>query len=175
MIQVFKIMTKYSLVRQKGKMYIITTISTPNHHTQSIATTSLSILNLITPVILPPVGKEDMNFLREFKSDQVARCIKSRIMTKVIDCVLSINTFEQQCVVLKGMLQSPQLKYHMHTIGIDQPLIKNAIYEHKCLENIKKLHKNLVSATTSNNSKILLRLIWFIIPKDSRTTFLYLP
>ena len=74
-------------------MYIIPTISTPNHHTQSIATTFLRILNLNTPIILPPVGKEDMNFLREVKSDQVARCIKSRIMNKVIDYVLSIYTF----------------------------------------------------------------------------------
>ena len=26
----------------------------------------------------------------------------------------------KKCVVLKGMLQSPQLKYPVHTIGIDQ-------------------------------------------------------
>ena len=61
-----------------------------------------------------------MCFLKEGKSDQAARCIKSRIMTKVIDYVLSIDTFEQQCVVLKGMLQSPRLKDHVQTIGIDQ-------------------------------------------------------
>ena len=39
------------------------------------------------------------------------------------------------------MLQSPQLKYHVHTIGIHPSLSNNAIYEHKCLENIKKLYK----------------------------------
>ena len=39
------------------------------------------------------------------------------------------------------MLQSPQLKDHVQTIGIDQYLSNNAIYEHKCLENIKKLYK----------------------------------
>ena len=37
--------------------YIIPTISKPYHHTQRIATTSSSILNLNTPKILPPVGK----------------------------------------------------------------------------------------------------------------------
>ena len=79
--------------------------------------------------------------MKEGKSDQAARCIKSRIMTKVIDCVLSIDTFEQQCVVLKGMLQSPRLKYRVHTIGVDSSLSNNTIYEHKCLENIKKLYK----------------------------------
>ena len=45
--------------------------------------------------------------MKEGKSDQVARCIKSRIMNKVIDYVISKNAFEQQCVVIKGMLQSP--------------------------------------------------------------------
>ena len=80
-----------------------------------------------------------MCFMKEGKYDQATRCIKSRIMTKVIDYVLSIDIFEKQCVVLKGMLQSPRLKYHVQTIGIDPSLRNNAIYEHKCLENIKKL------------------------------------
>ena len=38
------------------------------------------------------------------------------------------------------MLQSPQLKYHVHTIFIDPSLSKNTIYEHKFLENIKTLY-----------------------------------
>ena len=62
-------------------------------------------------------------------------------MTKVIDSVLSIYTFEQQYVVLKGILQSLRLNDHVHTIGIDQSLINNSISEPKCLENIKKLYK----------------------------------
>ena len=41
-------------------------------------------------------------------------------MTKAIDCVPSIDTLKQKFVVLKGMLQSPHLKYHTKTIGIDQ-------------------------------------------------------
>ena len=43
--------------------------------------------------------------MKEGKSDQAARCIKSSIMTKVIDYVLSIDKFEKQNVVLKVMLQ----------------------------------------------------------------------
>ena len=39
------------------------------------------------------------------------------------------------------MLQSPRLKYHVQTIGIDSSLSNNAIYEHKCIENIKKFYK----------------------------------
>ena len=82
-----------------------------------------------------------MCFLKEGKSDQAARCIKSSIITKVVDYVLSTNIFKQQCVVLKGMLQSPWLKDHLKTIGIHPSLRKNAIYEHKCLESIKTLYK----------------------------------
>ena len=79
--------------------------------------------------------------MKDGKNDQAVRCIKSRIMTKEVYKFISIDTFEQQFVVLKGMLQSPQLKYHVHTVGIDPSLIKSTMYEQKCLENIKKLYK----------------------------------
>ena len=39
------------------------------------------------------------------------------------------------------MLQPSWLKYHAHTIGIDQSLRNNDIYEQKCLKNIKILYK----------------------------------
>ena len=38
----------------------------------------------------------------------------------VIDCVLSIDTFEQQCVIHKCVLQTHHPEFHMKTIGIDQ-------------------------------------------------------
>ena len=113
--------------------------------------------------------------MKEGKSDQAARCIKSRIMNKVIDYILSIDTFEQQCVVLKFMLKTLQLKDYVHTIGIYQSLSNNAIYEHKCLENIKNYTNKLVSVTAINNSNIFLWLLWFLFLKDSPTTVLYLP
>ena len=119
MMQPSQIMTTYSLVKQQNN-YSITTISTPNHHKQRIDTTSSSILNLNTPMILPPVGKKDMYFLKDGKTDQAARYIKSRIITKVIYFVLFIDTFEQKCVVLKGMLQSLCLKDNVHNVVIDQ-------------------------------------------------------
>ena len=94
MMQLSQPMTKYSLVRHQKKRNI-QTISTPNIHSHSIAFTSSSKLNSNTPTILPPVGKKYMCFMKEGKSDQADRCIKSRIMTKVIDYVLSIDTFEK--------------------------------------------------------------------------------
>ena len=41
-------------------------------------------------------------------------------MNNSIDYILSIDTFEQQFVLIKGVLQSLSLEYHMKTIGIDQ-------------------------------------------------------
>ena len=61
-------------------------------------------------------------------------------MTKVIDYVISINIFEQKFVLIKGMLQSPRLKDDVKTIGIDLSLSNNALFEHKCIQNINKLY-----------------------------------
>ena len=113
--------------------------------------------------------------MKEGKSDQAARCIKSRIITNVIGFVLSVDKFEQKYVVIKGMLQSLRLKYHVQTIRIDPSLSNNAIYEQKCLEKSKKYTNKLVSVMTSNNSKIFLRLLWFLLLNYSSTTVLYLP
>ena len=49
-------------------------------------------------------------------------------MTKVIDYVILIDTF-------------PRPKDHIQTVVIDQSLSNNALCEHKCLENMKKLYK----------------------------------
>ena len=77
-------------------------------------------------------------------------------MTKVIDYFLSIDTFEQKCVVIKGMLQSLRLKYHVQTIGIHPSLSNNAIYEHKCLENIKRLYKQTGNCDNQQQLKDIL-------------------
>ena len=83
-----------------------------------------------------------MCFHIDGKYAQTLKCVKSRIMTKVIDCVISIDNFEQQCVVLKGVLQSPRIKDHVKTIGVDQSLSNGALFEHMCLQNINKLYKH---------------------------------
>ena len=71
-----------------------------------------------------------MCFMKEGKTNQAARCIKSRITTKVVDYFLSIDTFEQKRVVLKVTLKSLQLKYHVHNIGIDQyKIVQQLMYQ----------------------------------------------
>ena len=70
-----------------------------------------------------------MCFQNDGETAQAAKCVKSRIITKVIDSVLSIDTFEQHFCVIEGMLQSPRLKDHLKTIGIDQSLSNNDLFE----------------------------------------------
>ena len=94
--------------------------------------------------------------MKEGKSDQATRCVKSSIMTKFVDYILSIDIFEQQYVVLKVVLQSPRLKYHVHIIGIDPYLSNNAIYEHKYLENIKNLYEKAGKCDDQKQLKYIL-------------------
>ena len=56
--------------------------------------------------------------------------------------MFSILIHLKKIVVLKGMLKSPCLKYHVKTIGIEQPLNNNALCENKCFQNINKLYKH---------------------------------
>ena len=103
--------------------------------------------------------------MKEGKSDQAVRCIKSRIMTKEIDYVISIDKFEQQCVVLKGMFQSQILRYQVQTIGIHPYLSINAIYEHKCLVNIRKLYKQAGKCDNKQQFKYIIDAAMFSTPE----------
>ena len=69
---------------------------------------------------LPPAGKEYFCFQINGKYPHAAQCVKSWILNNSIDSILSIDTFEQQYVVIKCMLRSSRLEYHMNTIGIEQ-------------------------------------------------------
>ena len=52
-----------------------------------------------------------------------------------------MDSFEQKCVIIKGLLLSKRLEKHMVDIGFDQSLSNSDLYKHRCLENIKKLYK----------------------------------
>ena len=86
--------------------------------------TSLNTTLQISPVELKktitPDGKEYLCFIINSKSTHAAQSVKSRIPNKAIDYLLSIDTFEQQCVVIKCILQSSNFEDNMKTIGIDQ-------------------------------------------------------
>ena len=69
---------------------------------------------------LSPASKYYLCFQIKSKSPHAAQCVKSQILNKAIDYILSIDTFEQERVVVKFMLQLSRLEDHMKTIGIDQ-------------------------------------------------------
>ena len=83
-----------------------------------------------------------MYFQVDNKSPHAAQCVKSRVLKKFIDSILSINTFEQQCFVIKCLLQSSRLENHMETIGIDQYSFTRSSFEHRCMKNIKNIYQH---------------------------------
>ena len=91
---------------------------------------------------LSVAGKEYLRFQINGQSSQADNCVKSRIMNKVVDYILSIDTFEQQFVLTKDMLQSMHLKDHMKSIGTDQSLSNSASFEHHFLNNIKNMYQH---------------------------------
>ena len=70
-------------------------------------------------------------------------------MNKDMDYILSIDTFEQQRVVIKGMLQSPRLVDHMKTIVLDQSLSNRSSFGNKFSNNIKRYINMQVSVMTN--------------------------
>ena len=77
-------------------------------------------------------------------------------MNKYIDSILYIDTFEQQCVVIKVMLQSPRHEDHMETIGIDQSSFARSSFEHRCMNNIKKIYQHAGKCDGQQNLKDIL-------------------
>ena len=95
-----------------------------------------------------------MCFQVDNKSPHAALCVKSKVLNKVIDSILSINKFNQQCVVIKRMLQSSRLEDHMMTIGIDQFSFTRSYFEQICMNNIKKIYQHADKSDDWNKSII---------------------
>ena len=94
-----------------------------------------------------------MCFQVDNKSPHAAQCVKSRVLNKVIYSILSINTFDQQCVVIKCILQSSRLEDHMKTIGIDQFSFARSSFEHRCMNNIKNIYQHAGKCDDQQNLK----------------------
>ena len=114
--------------------------STPPCLTTLINTLPLAPFELPKTTQLPPVGKEYLCFQVNRKYPHASQFVKSMVFNKAIDSILSIDTFEQQCVVIKHILQSSRLEDHMKTIGIDQSSFTRSSFEHICMNNIKKIY-----------------------------------
>ena len=75
------------------------------------------------------------------------------MLNKAIDSILSIETFEKKCVMIKCMLQSSCLEYHMKIIGIYQSLYTRSSFKHKCINNIKKIYQHAGKCDDQQNLK----------------------
>ena len=106
-----------------------------------------------------------MCFQIDGKSSQAAKCVEYMIMTKVIYCAIFIYIFEQQYVLLKGMLQSLRLKYLMKIIGIDQSLRNSDLFEHRCLQNINKLYQHAGKCDDQQQSKNVFEAVMVYTPE----------
>ena len=82
---------------------------------------------------LPLPGNEYFCFQIDSKSAHSAQHSRSRVLTKVIDTILDIISFEHQCVIIQRLLHSERLKQHMAVIGLDQLLSNSVLYENRCL------------------------------------------
>ena len=110
----------HSCVTPREQNISVQATSTPPHLTLLITNLPLAPVELTKTTELPPVGKEYLCFQVNIKYPHAAQCVKSRVLSKTIDSILSIDTFEQQCVLIKCMLQSSRLEDHMKTIGIER-------------------------------------------------------
>ena len=67
-----------------------------------------------------------------------------------------MNTFEQQCVVIKCLLQSSCLEDHMKNIGIDQSSFARSSFEHICMNNIKNIYQHAGKCDGKQNLKVII-------------------
>ena len=131
----------HSCVTPRKQNISVQDTSTPPCLTPLVTTLPLLPVELPKTTQLPPLGKEYFCFQVEKKSPRDSQCVKSRVLKKVVYSILSINTFEQKCVVIKFIFQSSRMEDHMKTIGIDQSSFIRSIFEHICMNNIKKIYQ----------------------------------
>ena len=64
-----------------------------------------------------------------------------------------VDKIYQQCFVIKSLLQSPRLEYHMNTIGIDQSSFTRSSFEHRCMNSIKNIYQHAGKCDYQKNLK----------------------
>ena len=64
------------------------------------------------------------------------------------------------------MLQSTRLEDHMKTIGIDQSLFNGSSFEHKCMNNIKKIYQHAGKCDDQQNLKDIIDALMVYTPEE---------
>ena len=95
----------HSCVTPRKQNYSVQATYSPPCLTRLSTTLPIAHVELPKTTKLPLVGKEYFCFQINSKYPHADQCAKSKILNKAIDYIISIDTFEQQCVVTKCMLQ----------------------------------------------------------------------
>ena len=83
----------HSCVTPRKQNISVQATYTPPRLTPLITTLPLLPFELPKTTHLPPLGKEYFCFQVDNKYPHAAQCVKSRVLKKVIDSILSINIF----------------------------------------------------------------------------------
>ena len=89
----------HSCVTPRKHNISVQATATPPRLTPLITTLPLLPVELPRTTELPPLGKEYFCFQVDNKSPHAAQCVKSRVLNKVIDSILSINTFSNNVLI----------------------------------------------------------------------------
>ena len=87
------------------------------------------------------------------------------MLTKVIDTILDIDSFEKQCVIIKYLLQSERLKQHMVIIDVEQSLRNSGFYGHICLGITQKLYNSAGKCDDQQQYKAILEAAMVSTPE----------
>ena len=155
----------HSCVTPQKKNISVQSTSAPPRLTPLITTAPLAPVELPKTTELPRVGKKYLCFQVNIKYPHAAQCVKPGILNKAIDSILSIDTFEQQCVVIKFMLKSSRLEDHMKTIGIDYSSFTRSSFEHTCMDNTKKVYQHAGKCDDKQNHKDILETALLSTPE----------
>ena len=146
----------HSCVTPQKQNISVQATSTPPRLTPLITSLPLAPIELPKTIELPPFGKEYFCFRVNSKYPHAAQCAKSRVLKKFIDSILSIDKFEQQCVVIKCMFKSSRLEDHMKTNVIDQSSFTRSSFEYRSMNNIKKIYQHAGKWDDQQNLKDIL-------------------
>ena len=67
--------------------------------------------------------------------------------------------------MIKYILQSSRLEDHMKTIRIDQSSFTRSYFEHRCMNNIKKIYQNVGKCVDQQNLKDIIYAAILSTPK----------
>ena len=70
------------------------------------------------------------------------------------------------------MLQSSRLEGNMKTIGIEQSSFTRSSFEHRCMNNIKKIYQHADKCDYQQNIKDLFLLLYYLLQRESHVTVL---